>query len=87
MTYRILFTPGALRDLDALTESVAWAVLAFCEGPLAQNPHRVGKRLRQQFEGLFSARRGEYRIVYRIDDDIVTVEIVRVRHRSRAYRR
>lgn len=86
MTYRVVFAAPALRDLDRLSDSVAWAVVAFCEGTLAENPHRVGKALRQRFTGLHSARRGEYRIIYRIDDDIVTVEVVRIRHRADAYR-
>lgn len=87
MTYRVMFAPAALRELDRLSDAVARAVVAFCEGPLAENPHRVGKALRQRFAGLHSARRGEYRIIYRIDDDVVTVEVVRIRHRADAYRR
>lgn len=86
MTYTILFTPSAVRELEQLPEAVAWAVIAFCEGPLAENPHRVGKALRQQLTGLHSARRGEYRIIYRIDDSVVTIDIVRIRHRRHAYR-
>lgn len=85
MTFRVSFTPGALRDLDRLPTSVAWAVIAFCEGPLAENPFRVGKELREQLTGLHSARRGEYRIIYRIEATLVTVDVIRIRHRRRAY--
>jgi mRNA interferase RelE/StbE len=64
---------------------IAWAVIAFCDGPLAENPRRVGKALRNQLTGLHSARRGEYRVIYRIDDDVITVDVIRVRHRGSAY--
>lgn len=80
------FTAGALRDLQALPPSVAWAVVAFCDGPLTGQPRRVGKALRWQFEGLYSARRGGYRIIYRIVEDRVVVEVVRIRHRRSVYR-
>jgi len=85
MTFRVTFTGGATRDLESLPEPIAGAVLAFCEGPLAEDPHRVGKALRNELTGLHSARRGEYRIVYRIDDDMVVVDVIRVRHRGHAY--
>lgn len=84
MKYEVTFTGGALRDLAALPAAIAWAVLAFCDGPLAENPTRVREALRNQLAGLHSARRGEYRIIYRIDDHVITVDVIRIRHRSRA---
>jgi len=86
MTYRVEYTAGARRDIGRLPERIAWAVLKFCEGPLAQNPHRVGKPLIGDLTGLHSARRGEYRIIYAIYDDTVVVEVTYVRHRADAYR-
>jgi mRNA interferase RelE/StbE len=85
VTYTVTFTGGALRDLESMPGPIAWAVIAFCDGPLAENPRRVGKALRNQLTGLHSARRGEYRVIYRIDDDVITVDVIRVRHRGSAY--
>jgi mRNA-degrading endonuclease RelE of RelBE toxin-antitoxin system len=85
--FTVTFTAGALRDLESLPGPIAWAVIAFCDGPLSENPHRVGKALRYQLSGLHSARRGEYRVIYRIDDAVITVDVIRVRHRGRAYGR
>jgi len=87
VTYRILIAPPARRALEqSLPESVAAAVWAFIQGPLAQNPHRVGKELSGSLAGSWSARRGEYRVVYRIDEEIVTVTILRIGHRRAIYR-
>ena len=61
-------------------------MLDFLAGPLAESPHRVGKRLANEFEGTWSARVGPYRIVYRIDDAILVVDVVRLGHRSDVYR-
>ena len=44
------------------------------DGPLTANPHRVGKPLDEPFDGYHSARRGTYRIIYRINEDKLTVE-------------
>lgn len=71
---------------DALPNSAAFAAWEFISGPLARNPHRVGAPLRKPFEGLWRARRGEYRIRYRIDDVNRTVIVVDIDHRRDAYR-
>lgn len=55
-------------------------------GALAENPQRVGKPLLGELAGLRAARRGQYRIVYTIREEIITVTIVRVAHRRDAYR-
>jgi mRNA-degrading endonuclease RelE of RelBE toxin-antitoxin system len=70
---------------ETLPESVAAAVWQFVSGPLLDNPHRVGKRLRFELEGYYSARRGQYRVIYRIDEDDVIVEVVTIAHRADAY--
>ena len=87
MTHRIVVAPPARRALESgLPERVAAAAWEFIAGVLAQEPKRVGKPLRGELEGYWSARRGEYRVVYTIHDDIVTVAIIRIAHRRDAYR-
>jgi mRNA interferase RelE/StbE len=55
-------------------------------GALAEAPRRVGKQLVGELGGLWSARRGDYRIIYEIDDDERTVLVHRVQHRRDVYR-
>jgi mRNA-degrading endonuclease RelE of RelBE toxin-antitoxin system len=86
VTYRLEFTGSARRQLNAMPERVVHAVIEFCAGPLVEAPRRVGRPLTNELAGLWSARRGEYRIVYRIHDDRVVVDVARVRHRADAYR-
>jgi mRNA interferase RelE/StbE len=87
VTYRIDYSPAARRALTHdLPESVAAAAFDFIEGALGENPHRVGKALRGPLTGLHSARRGDYRVIYEIQDERVLVRIVRVQHRRTAYR-
>ncbi len=56
-------------------------------GALADDPRRVDKPLVGQFAGMWSARRGDYRIVYEIDEDAHVVLVHRVQHRRDVYRR
>jgi len=69
-----------------LPEFIAAAAWEFIQGPLAENPRRMGKPLKGDLSGFWSARRGEYRVVYEIDDDVVTVIILRIGHRRDIYR-
>jgi len=74
------------RALARLPEKVAAAAVEFLYGSLAANPHRVGKPLKLGLEGLHSARRGDYRVIYRIDDQHRRVDVVAIEHRSDIYR-
>ncbi len=82
--YRVVFTPAARRAIDSLPMPVALAAFALITGDLAANPHRVGKGLSAPLEGLHSARRGDYRVLYRIGEEVITV--LDVKHRRDAYR-
>ena len=87
MTYEVVLSPGARRALsEALPEAVAAACFQFICGPLAEDPYRVGKPLRNELTGTFSARRGEFRVIYAIDDNRIRVEVISIRHRRDAYR-
>lgn len=55
-------------------------------GALADEPRRVGKPLVGELEGLWSSRRGDYRVVFEILDDEHVVLIHRVQHRRDVYR-
>ncbi|WP_062377986.1 type II toxin-antitoxin system RelE family toxin [Demequina pelophila] len=85
--YEVVFTRSARRALETtLPESVAAAAFEFIIGPLAGNPRRVGKPLREPLAPMYSARRGEYRVLYLIEDARLVIEIVTVTHRRDAYR-
>ena len=85
--YELIIAPTARRQLaEHLPESVAFAAYEFIIGALLQNPHRVGKRLRPPLDDRHSARRGTYRVLYRIDDTSRLVAVVSVVTRADAYR-
>ena len=85
--YELVVTAPAARAIrEKLREAVAFAVIDFITGALLENPKRVGAPLRGEMEGVWSARRGTYRVLYRIDDENWEVIILRVGHRRDIYR-
>ena len=83
--YELKLAASAERMLARLPEFAAAAIVEFITGPLLENPQRVGKALGLELAGYSSARRGAYRVVYRIEGDKV-VRVVRIDHRADVYR-
>jgi mRNA interferase RelE/StbE len=67
--YQLAITATARRQLaESLPTSVAFAAYEFIIGPLLENPQRVGKQLMAPLDDRQRARRGSYRVIYRIDE-------------------
>lgn len=85
--YTVVLSRQARRNLhENLPIEVAFAATETIERAIATNPYRAGKPLDEPFDGYYSARRGTYRIIYRIDEPKRVVEIHSIRHRRDAYR-
>jgi mRNA interferase RelE/StbE len=85
--YELVLTPPDVRAIQRqLPEAVATAVIEFLTGVLVENPQRVGKPLRGDLGGIYSARRGTYRVLYRINEGLREVVVLRIDHRRDVYR-
>ena len=84
--YEVEITPEGVRHLNRLPDKVRAAALEAMLGPIAENPQRLGKPLVGELEGLRSARRGDYRIIYQILEEDAVVLVHRVQHRRDVYR-
>ena len=82
----VVARPAARAIAEQLPESVSAAAIEFITGALIENPQRVGRALRNELAGIHSARRGTYRVLYRIDEDAREVTVLRIDHRRYAYR-
>ncbi|WP_322762566.1 type II toxin-antitoxin system RelE/ParE family toxin [Frankia sp. Cr2] len=81
MSYEVIFTATARRDLQRVPPRIVSAIVEFVFGDLAAAQQRVGKPLERELSGSFSARRGPYRVLYRIDEDAKFVPLLRIAHR------
>jgi mRNA interferase RelE/StbE len=84
--YRIEVTCEGRRDLHRLPGKVAVAIIEFVTGPLAEDPWRLSKPLSNDLAAYRGARRGDYHVILRIDEDAYTVLVSRVGHRADIYR-
>jgi mRNA interferase RelE/StbE len=85
--YTVALSGQARRNVrENLPLEAALAAMETIEGSIAVNPYRAGKPLDEPFDRYYSARRGTYRIIYRIDEAKHRVEIHSIRHRRDAYR-
>lgn len=86
-SYELVVSRPAARAIgETLPEAVSAAVVEFITTALIDNPQRVGRLLRNELAGIHSARRGSYRVLYRIDDTERTVTVLRIDHRRDVYR-
>jgi mRNA interferase RelE/StbE len=84
--WRVTVSGPAERRLAQLPEKAAAAILETLAA-IGENPRRTGRPLRFELEGLWSARRGPYRVIYRIDARRKLVIVVAIGHRADIYRR
>lgn len=84
--WRLSIAASAERSLDRLPPKIATATVEFMLGPLVETPRRVGHPLQRELAGLWSARRGAYRIVYELNEAELVVNVVRIDHRADVYR-
>jgi mRNA-degrading endonuclease RelE of RelBE toxin-antitoxin system len=85
--WQLVAASSARRDIQRLPEKYAAAVLELLP-IIAANPRRVGKPLRFEYEGRWSARRGPYRVIYNsIDEASRTVTVLAIGHRADVYRK
>ena len=86
MAYTVQLAPAAQRQMRGLPQAVQGRLLPRI-ADLSSEPRPQGcKKLRGEAE-LYRIRVGGYRVIYAIDDDALTVMVVKVADRKEAYRR
>jgi mRNA interferase RelE/StbE len=85
MTYRIELTKAAERDLRAAPKPMLKR-LDVCIRGLADDPLPPGVIKLKNSDGLYRVRVSDYRIIYRIEQEILTVLVVKIGHRREVYR-
>jgi mRNA interferase RelE/StbE len=86
VSWDVVATSRFDRDLARLPPRVATAIVEFVTAVLPQNPSRMTKPLTGDLDGYRSARRGDYRVIVRLDEAARLVELYRVAHRAHVYR-
>ena len=85
MIYRIELTKAAVRDLTAVPKPMLKR-LDVCILGLAYDPLPPGVKKLKNSDGLYRVRVSDYRIIYRIEQEVLTVLVVKIGHRREVYR-
>ena len=88
MGWQIEFLPEAAKELKKLDRPVAARIIRTLEERIAPlpDPRTAGGGLVGDNAGLWRWRIGDYRVVARIEEERVTILVVRVAHRREVYR-
>ncbi len=89
MTWKVELDPATVRDLDRLDKQIARRILTFLRERVAKldDPRSVGQALQgPKFGELWKYRVGDWRIICKIEDERITVLVLRIGHRSKIYK-
>lgn len=86
MTWAVAVTSRFDRDLARLPPRIATAIVEFVTAVLPESPERLTKPLTGDLSGYRSARRGDYRVLVRLDEETRVIVLHRVAHRAHVYR-
>ena len=85
--WSVRLSPSASRALERLPLKIATAIAAFITELMPTDPYRLSKPLRYEFAEWRVARRGDYRVTFRLIEEDRVLYIGRIEHRAHVYRR
>ena len=87
-TWRIEISRTAEKQIQKLHRTAQEAIIRFLRERVqtAKNPRQLGKPLHGDKGGLWRYRVGDYRLICDIQDERITVLVVRIGHRKDVYR-
>ena len=86
MIYQITFSPAAYRQLEDLPKPDQRRIRERIDR-LSTNPRPAGAKAIQGGGGILRIRVGDYRVIYKVEDDLLVVLVIRIGHRREVYRR
>ena len=86
MVYQVTILPSALRALQRLDRPARERILAKI-ALLSDNPRPAQSKILKGDEPYYRLRVGDYRVIYKIEDEFLVVLVVRIGHRKEIYRR
>jgi mRNA interferase RelE/StbE len=89
MAWRIEFSEDADRDFAKLDRSIQRRIFRYLHDRIANaaDPRDFGKPLLLELAGLWRYRVGDYRVLFSVEEHMLTVLVVEIAHRSIIYDR
>ncbi|MFN8370279.1 MAG: type II toxin-antitoxin system RelE/ParE family toxin [Bacteriovoracaceae bacterium] len=83
--WTVVYKKSIAKDLKSISQDMQYIIRRAIEEKLMVDPHKFGTPLRRNLKGLMKLRVGDYRIIYSVQNDTVTVEIIKIGHRREVY--
>jgi len=83
--YKVVYLDSVEEDLKKLDKPIAKKILNKIENYLTQDPKKLGKPLKGDFEGYWRFRFGDYRVIYKIAEKEILIIVLRIGHRKLIY--
>ncbi|MCZ0931709.1 MAG: type II toxin-antitoxin system RelE/ParE family toxin [Oligoflexia bacterium] len=84
--WKIVYKQSVQKDLKKIPKKMKYLIKKAIEEKLKINPTYFGTHLKQNLKGLMKLRVGNYRIIYSVEKDIVTVFVIKIGHRKKVYK-
>ena len=84
--WKIVYKRSVQKDLKNIPEKTKHLIKRTIEEKLMVDPIRFGTPLRRNLKGLMKRRVGDYRIIYSIEQKIVTIFVIKIGHRKEVYK-
>ena len=85
-SYKIVISKSAEKEISKLSVKEILKIRETILN-LAGNPRPFGVKKLEGFDDFYRIKKGNYRIIYTIEDDILTVEVLKVGNRKDVYKR
>lgn len=85
MNWKIVYKESVAKDLKRISKEIQYIIRRAIEEKLGADPVRFGLPLRRDLKGLMKLRVGDYRIIYSIEKETVTVYVIKIGHRREVY--
>ena len=84
LAYNLKIDDKVIKDLKKIDKTWQKRILQKIKTTLKEDPHS-GKKLVGNLSAFWRIRVGDYRIIYTIQEEIVTIEVIKVGHRKNIY--
>lgn len=87
MKYQVVYTSLAVKQLKKMDRKIAALIISFIEDKLidCENPRAYGKALQGNLSNIWRYRIGDYRVLAKIQDQVLVITVVEVGHRKNIY--
>ncbi|MCF6244056.1 MAG: type II toxin-antitoxin system RelE/ParE family toxin [Sulfurovum sp.] len=84
LSYTLKIDRKVIKDLKKIDKTWQKRILTKMKTTLSDDPYS-GKKLVGNLSAFWRIRVGDYRVIYSIEEEIVTVEVIKIKHRKEVY--